>query len=93
MTLRRSLCLSLALGLTLPMLLWPGDAHAQWRRRRPCASHSMSCVPGPCCRGTKCVDGVCRKPEKEWSQGPRPGEWTPDYPRPLAKEPPSPKRK
>ncbi len=49
----------------------------------------MSCVPGPCCKGTRCEDGVCRKPEKEWSEGPRPGEWTPDNPRPLKKDEPS----
>jgi hypothetical protein len=46
----------------------------------------MSCVPGPCCRGTRCEDNVCKKEEKEWSEGPKPGEWTPDNPRPLKKE-------
>lgn len=30
----------------------------------------MSCEPGPCCKGTTCDSlGVCRKPEKEWSEG------------------------
>lgn len=46
----------------------------------------MSCVPGPCCQGTKCEDNVCRKPEKEWSDGPKPGEPTPDNPRTLKKD-------
>ena len=68
------------------------SANAQARRRRPCASEGFSCVPGPCCGGTKCVDNVCRKPEKEWSEGPKPGEWTPDNPRPLKKDE-EPKRK
>lgn len=73
--------------LLLVALAGPGEALAQRRRiRQPCASHGMSCEPGPCCRGTKCDDsGVCRRPEKEWSTGPKPGEWTPDYPRPLDK--------
>lgn len=64
------------------------SAPAEARRRRPCASNGMSCVPGPCCHGTRCVDDVCRKPEKEWSDGPKPGEWTPDHPRPLDKDKP-----
>jgi hypothetical protein len=70
----------------LALLLVATPADAQWRRRRPCASNGMSCEPGPCCRGTKCEGNVCRKPEKDWSDGPKPGEWTPDNPRPLAKE-------
>jgi len=60
--------------------------NADARRRRPCASNGMSCVPGPCCKGTKCEDNVCRKPEKEWSEGPKTGEWTADNPRPLKKD-------
>lgn len=74
------------LVLFLVLLLATLSGPAEARRRRPCASHGLSCVPGPCCRGTKCVDGVCRKPEKDWSDGPKPGEWTPDSPRPLDKE-------
>lgn len=71
-------------ALSLLLLLGaPAEA-----RRRPCASDGMSCLPGPCCRGTKCVEGVCRKPEKDWSDGPKPGEWTPDHPRPLEKQKP-----
>jgi hypothetical protein len=73
--------------LLLLGLLATTSAEAQ-RRRRPCASNGMSCVPGPCCKGTKCRDNVCRKPEKDWSDGPRPGEWTPDNPRPLEKDSP-----
>lgn len=72
--------------LVLGLLVLAPPAEAQ-RRRRPCASHGMSCVPGPCCRGTKCDGRVCKKPEKDWSDGPKPGEWTPDNPRPLPKEP------
>ena len=56
------------------------------RRRRPCASDGFSCTPGPCCRGTKCVDDVCRKPEKDWSDGPNPNEPTPDNPRPTGEK-------
>ena len=67
-------------------LTTPAEAR---RRPHPCASNTMSCIPGPCCKGTKCEDGVCRKPEKEWSDGPRPGEWTPDNPRPLKKDEPA----
>jgi hypothetical protein len=82
--LRRRACFALVLSV----LVLPAGAEAQSRRlRRPCASHSMSCVPGPCCRGTKCVDGVCKRPEKDWSDGPKPGEWTPDNPRPLDDKP------
>lgn len=68
-------------------MMLASSADVQARRRRACASNGLSCKPGPCCRGTKCVDGVCRKPEKDWSDGQKPGEWTPDYPRPLKKEP------
>lgn len=72
----------------LCILTLAGTADAQRRRRRqPCASNGMSCTPGPCCHGTRCVDDVCRKPEKEWSDGPKPGEWTPDNPRPLKSDP------
>lgn len=55
-------------------------AGAQTRRlRRPCASAGLSCEPGPCCRGTKCDSlGVCRKPEKDWSEGRNPKEPGPD---------------
>ena len=71
----------------LLLCLASGGAEA-YRRRRPCASNGMSCEPGPCCQGTRCDDGVCKKPEKEWSDGPKPGEWTPDHPRPLKKDEP-----
>ena len=70
--------------MVLLSLLAGGTAEA--RGRRSCSSRGMSCIPGPCCRGTKCDDGVCRAPEKEWSDGPKPGEWTPDHPRPLKKD-------
>ena len=30
---------------------------------RVCASTGMSCKPGPCCRGLKCIDDTCQKPE------------------------------
>ena len=70
--------------VVLTSLLIAGGAEA--RRRHPCASNGMSCIPGPCCHGTKCEDNVCRALEKEWSDGPKPGEWTPDNPRPLKKE-------
>ncbi|MFZ5443896.1 MAG: hypothetical protein ACOZQL_28080 [Myxococcota bacterium] len=58
--------------------------HGRWRRA--CASEGFSCKPGPCCRGTRCVDGVCRKPEKDWSDGPNPNEPTPDHPRPTSEK-------
>jgi hypothetical protein len=71
--------------LLISTVAW--SAHpVQARRRRPCASEGFSCKPGPCCRGTSCVDDVCRKPEKDWSDGPRPGEPTPDHPRPRDDE-------
>ena len=76
--------LRLFIPLLLGSLLLSGNAEA--RRRRACASDGFSCIPGPCCGGTKCVDNVCRKPEKEWSDGPKPGEWTPDNPRPIKKD-------
>lgn len=72
---------TLALAL---LVLCAFDAEA--RRRRPCASDGFSCKPGPCCAGTRCVDDVCRKPEKDWSDGPKPGEPTPDTPRPEKKK-------
>jgi hypothetical protein len=71
--------------LLLALMLAP---QVEARGRRVCASEGFSCIPGPCCHGTKCVDGVCRKPEKEWSDGPNPNEPTPDHPRPLKKDPP-----
>jgi hypothetical protein len=57
------------------------DANAGWRRRQPCASNGMSCEPGPCCKGTKCDSlGICKAPEKEWSEGRNPNEPGPDDP-------------
>lgn len=82
MSLRSFVLLAWLLSVVLP-----GSAEA--RRRRPCAGNGMSCTPGPCCKGTKCDEsGVCRQPEKEWSDGPKPGEWTPDHPKPLKKDEP-----
>ena len=70
----------------LSLALLAGQSAAA-HRPRPCASNGMSCIPGPCCHGTKCDEsGVCRAPEKEWSDGPKPGEWTPDHPKPLKKD-------
>lgn len=61
------------------MLLFSFDASAGWRRRQPCASNGMSCEPGPCCKGTKCDSlGICKAPEKEWSEGRNPNEPGPD---------------
>lgn len=77
---------------TLVLLVLVGAAWVEARPRRVCASDGFSCKPGPCCHNTKCVDGVCRKPEKDWSDGPNPNEPTPDNPRPLKKEPAPPKR-
>ncbi|MFT3711976.1 MAG: hypothetical protein QM817_30410 [Archangium sp.] len=74
-------------------LLFSLDASAQWRpRRQPCASNGMSCSPGPCCKGTKCDSlGICKAPEKEWSEGRNPNEPGPDDPpkkeKPKAKKP------
>jgi hypothetical protein len=79
--------------LCLALVLVVGAADAQTRRlRRPCASAGMSCEPGPCCRGTKCDSlGVCRKPEKDWSEGRNPHEAGPDDPPKKPKPTPKPR--
>ncbi len=56
-------------------------AVARGRFPRRCSAAGTSCVPGPCCRGTRCEDGVCKAPEKKWDDGPNPNEPTPDTPR------------
>ncbi len=78
-------------ALLLVFVVIPGVADARWRRA--CASNGLSCSPGPCCPGTRCVEGVCRKPEKEWSDGQNPKEPTPDSPRPLKTDAPAPRKR
>lgn len=80
------LWLAAALLLSSDVTVGPPPEEGQviaWGRRRRCSGAGTSCTPGPCCRGTTCVDGVCKAPEKKWDDGPNPNEPTPDNPRPL----------